>query len=449
MKFKKLWKRNKAVFSAIMVIALPAIADLFAQTLLGFFDMLMVGRLGAVAISSVGIGNAPMMAITPVFFAVSIGTTALVSRAFGSKNKEEGKLALSQSILLAIPISLSITLLLYIFNNQILSLVGRADDMNLQMTKDYYNAVLMGMPFLCFNVIFFAAYRSISKANIPMIANILSIFINIFFNYIMIFSLGWGVLGAGIATTISRGAITAIFVYLTFFTKRFWVSIPFNSLKIVDKNMARRILKVGIPAAIEQGVFRIGMLIFEMMVISLGTMAYTAHKIALTAESFSYNMGFGFAVAGTALVGQQLGRNSPKNAHRDAIATTTLAVCLMSVFGLLFFFLPGTIIHMFTKEKEIQDMATIALRLVSICQPFQAVSMVLSGCLRGAGDTKAVLWITIIGMYIIRIPITYIFLYKMETGLAGAWIVMTIDLAFRSIACYRVFKKGKWSYVTV
>lgn len=449
MKFKKLWKRNKAVFSAIMVIALPAIADLFAQTLLGFFDMLMVGRLGAVAISSVGIGNAPMMAITPVFFAVSIGTTALVSRAFGSKNKEEGKLALSQSILLAIPISLSITLLLYIFNNQILSLVGRADDMNLQMTKDYYNAVLMGMPFLCFNVIFFAAYRSISKANIPMIANILSIFINIFFNYIMIFSLGWGVLGAGIATTISRGAITAIFVYLTFFTKRFWVSIPLNSLKIVDKNMARRILKVGIPAAIEQGVFRIGMLIFEMMVISLGTMAYTAHKIALTAESFSYNMGFGFAVAGTALVGQQLGRNSPKNAHRDAIATTTLAVCLMSVFGLLFFFLPGTIIHMFTKEKEIQDMATIALRLVSICQPFQAVSMVLSGCLRGAGDTKAVLWITIIGMYIIRIPITYIFLYKMETGLAGAWIVMTIDLAFRSIACYRVFKKGKWSYVTV
>lgn len=449
MKFKRLWKRNKAVFSAIMIIALPAIADLFAQTLLGFFDMLMVGRLGAVAISSVGIGNAPMMAITPVFFAVSIGTTALVSRAFGSKNKEEGKLALSQSILLAIPISLGITLLLFIFNNQILSLVGRADDMNLKMTKNYYNAVLMGMPFLCFNVIFFAAYRSISKANIPMIANILSIFINIFFNYIMIFSFGWGVLGAGIATTISRGAITAIFVYLTFFTKRFWVSIPFNSLKIVDKNMARRILKVGIPAAVEQGVFRIGMLIFEMMVISLGTMAYTAHKIALTAESFSYNMGFGFAVAGTALVGQQLGRNSPKNAHRDAIATTTLAVCLMSVFGLLFFFLPGTIIHMFTKEKEIQDMATIALRLVSICQPFQAVSMVLSGCLRGAGDTKAVLWITIIGMYIIRIPITYIFLYKMETGLAGAWIVMTIDLAFRSIACYRVFKKGKWSYVTV
>ena len=161
MNLKRVWRRNKVVFAAIMTIALPAIADLFAQTLLGFFDMLMVSRLGPVAISSVGIGNAPMNAVMPIFFAVSIGTTALVSRAFGSNNREEGQLAMSQSLLLAIPISIVITLLLFIFNNQILGLVGRADDMNLQLTKDYYNSVLLGMPFLCFNVIFFAAYLSL------------------------------------------------------------------------------------------------------------------------------------------------------------------------------------------------------------------------------------------------------------------------------------------------
>ena len=78
-----------------------------------------------------------------------------------------------------------------------------------------------------------------------------------------------------------------------------------------------------------------------MMVIFLGTIASTSHKIALTAESFSFNMGFGFAVAGTALVGQQLGKNSPKNAERDAKATTTLALLAMSTFGLFFFILPG------------------------------------------------------------------------------------------------------------
>ena len=145
----KEWRRNKKVFAAIMTIALPAIADLFAQTLLGFFDMLMVGRLGPEAISSVGVGNAPLNAVTPIFFAVSIGTTALVSRAYGSRDRKEGKNALAQSLILSIPISLGITLLLFIFREKTLELVGRADDMNLVMTNQYYSTVLLGMPFLC------------------------------------------------------------------------------------------------------------------------------------------------------------------------------------------------------------------------------------------------------------------------------------------------------------
>lgn len=448
MDIKREWRRNKKVFAAIITIALPAIADLFVQTLLGFFDMIMVGKLGPVAISSVGVGNAPMQAVVPVFFAVSIGTTAIVSRAFGSNNTYEGRNSMGQSLILSIPISFIITGLLLGFEGGILKLVGRANDMNMEMTAQYYRSVVLGLPFLCFNVVFFAAYRSINKASIPMFSNIISVVANVILNYLFIFTLRMGVLGAGIATTISRGIITLYMIYLTFFTDKYWISLSFKKIK-TDKEMMKRILKVGIPAAIEQGIFRIGMLVFEMMVISLGTIAYTSHKIALTAESFSFNMGFGFSVAGTALVGQQLGKNSPKNAERDGKATTMLALLAMSTFGLFFFLLPGTIIAMFTNDPEIKELATGALRLVSICQPFLAVSMVLSGCLRGAGDTKAVLLITSLGMYLIRIPLTYFFLYKMETGLLGAWVVMTIDLSFRSIACWRVFKKGKWRYLNV
>ena len=93
----------------------------------------------------------------------------------------------------------------------------------------------------------------------------ISVISNVILNYIFIFTLGMGVLGAGIATTIARGIVTVIYLVLTLFTNRFWVSIPFSALKY-DGNMTRRILKVGIPAAIEQGIFRIGMLVFEMMV---------------------------------------------------------------------------------------------------------------------------------------------------------------------------------------
>lgn len=437
------------MFASIMGIALPTIIDMFVQTLLGFFDMLMVSKLGYKAISAVGVGIAPLMAIFPVFFAVSIGTTALVSRSYGARDKEMSKLALGQSLLLGIPITIVITSLLFIFNEDILHLVGNAKDMDLSLTKDYYNSLLLGLPCIAFNVIFFAAYRSISKANLPMISNIICVFLNIFLNYILIFRCEMGVVGAGIATTLSRFTVLLIFVYLTFFTRKYWVCLKWRELFHIDKETIKRIFNVGVPAGIEQGIYRIGMLIFEMMVISLGAKAYTAHKIALTAEAFSYNLGFGFSVAGTALVGQQLGKKFPKKAYRDGMTTTFFAILVMSTMGLIFLIFPTRITKMFSENVEIIILAGLALRLVSVCQPFQAIYMVLSGCLRGAGATRIVLIITTIGMYAIRLPLTYFFLYKIETGLAGAWIVMTIDLAFRSTACWIVFKRGSWKTIKV
>ncbi|MGL4969360.1 MAG: MATE family efflux transporter, partial [Fusobacteriaceae bacterium] len=166
-------------------------------------------------------------------------------------------------------------------------------------------------------------------------------------------------------------------------------------------------------------------------------------------ESFSFNLGFGFAVAATSLVGQQLGKNSVKEAEKYAYICTILSIFVMTGFALAFLLIPTQIISLFTKDPEIITLASKALWIVSFCQPFLAVAMVLSGSLRGSGATKSVLFITAAGMYLIRVPLTYIFLYKMNTGLLGAWIVMSIDLIFRSLSCYYIFRNGKWRFIKV
>ena len=89
------FKENRKEILSIFTIALPTIVDMFVQTLLGFFDLIMVGRLGPEAIASVGLGTAPILAIIPVFFAISVGATAMVSRAFGAKNFSEVKEVMS------------------------------------------------------------------------------------------------------------------------------------------------------------------------------------------------------------------------------------------------------------------------------------------------------------------------------------------------------------------
>ena len=439
---------NRKLIKNIFQITLPAVFDLLAQTLIMALDMKMVSSLGPSAISSVGVGTAGMYALIPALIAVATGTTALLSRAYGADNKLDGKKAFAQSFFIAVPLGIFLTIIFLLFSEQIINLVGNAKDMNLKDAILYQNMTVIGFPFLGVSIATFYAFRAMGENKIPMIGNTLALVLKIILNFLLVYLFKWGIFGAALSTTLTR-LFSAIFsIYLVFWSKKNWISLELKDLKF-DYFTSKRILKVGIPAAVEQLGLRIGMLIFEMMVISLGNLSYAAHKIALTAESISFNLGFAFSFAASALVGQELGKGSSQKALKDGYICTIIAMIVMSTFGLLFFIIPQFLVSLFTKDKDVIELATMALKIVSICQPFSGASMVLAGALRGAGDTKSVLLITYLGIFLIRIPITYLFLDVLNFGLAGAWIVMTIDLVIRSSLAFYIFRRGKWKYLQV
>ena len=439
---------NRKLIKNIFQITLPAVFDLLAQTLIMALDMKMVSSLGPSAISSVGVGTAGMYALIPALIAVATGTTALLSRAYGADNKVDGKKAFAQSFFIAVPLGIILTIIFLVFSEQIINLVGNAKDMNLSDAILYQNMTVIGFPFLGVSIATFYAFRAMGENKIPMIGNTLALVLKIILNFLLVYLFKWGIFGAALSTTLTR-LFSAIFsIYLVFWSKKNWISLELKDLKF-DYFTSKRILKVGIPAAVEQLGLRIGMLIFEMMVISLGNLSYAAHKIALTAESISFNLGFAFSFAASALVGQELGKGSSQKALKNGYICTIIAMMVMSTFGLLFFIIPQFLVSLFTKDKDVIELATMALKIVSICQPFSGASMVLAGALRGAGDTKSVLFITYLGIFLIRIPITYLFLDVLNFGLAGAWIVMTIDLVIRSSLAFYIFRRGKWKYLQV
>ena len=439
---------NRKLIKNIFQITLPAVFDLLAQTLIMALDMKMVSSLGPSAISSVGVGTAGMYALIPALIAVATGTTALLSRAYGADNKLDGKKAFVQSFFIAVPLGIILTIIFLLFSEQIINLVGNAKDMNLSDAILYQNMTVIGFPFLGVSIATFYAFRAMGENKIPMIGNTLALVLKVILNFLLIYLFKWGIFGAALSTTLTR-LFSAIFsIYLVFWSKKNWISLELKDLKF-DYFTSKRILKVGIPAAVEQLGLRIGMLIFEMMVISLGNLSYAAHKIALTAESISFNLGFAFSFAASALVGQELGKGSSQKALKDGYICTIIAMIVMSTFGLLFFIMPQFLVSLLTNDKDVIELSTMALKIVSICQPFSGASMVLAGALRGAGDTKSVLLITYLGIFLVRIPITYLFLDVLNFGLAGAWIVMTIDLVIRSSLAFYIFRRGKWKYLQV
>ncbi len=449
-------------------LALPSIAEMMMQTLLGIADTAMVGSLGGIAIAAISFTDAPMMVMLSFFAAISVGTTALVARFVGAKNFADAEETIKQSLIISVLSSVVFTLLMMAISKQVVSWMGAEPDV-IPHAEEYLRFVLLGLPGLILTMIMSGALRGAGDTKSPMLVNGLSNIINIVGNFLLIFptrqivlglpfierqwtfimwGAGWGVAGAAIATSLSRW-IAAILILKLIFGKKGKYHIRIDKKLTFHREILSKILKVGLPAAGEQLVFRLAQLTFFRIVASLGTVMVAAHRITMTSESISFMPGWGFALASTTLVGQYLGANDPEKAKEGGYTAAKMAMAVMIFFGILFFFFPRIFIRIFTTEEPIIEQAVICLRIVAISQPFLAMTMVFAGGLRGAGDTKTVLRITGIGSWVIRVGGGYFLAIVLGIGLAGAWTAMTIDFMVRGTTYYYIFKKGKWQDIEI
>lgn len=436
-----------SLYKTVFVLAWPAIIEMLLHVTVGLVDTAMVGRLGAETLAAVGLSNQLMALFTVILSAIGTGNTALVARFIGAKNPIEAGQAAEQAVYLAVGIAVIVESLLLVFCEPILGFLFRTTELEvLSLSSQYVKIVALALMFNYCLVLINSTLRGVGDTKTPMHITAIVNLINIIGNLILIFGFGpipaLGVKGAAISTATAQ--TVGGFLALRKLLKSDKIYVSFSWPIRIDVSIIKRILNVGIPAAIEQGSLRIGQLFYTIMIASLGTVSYAAHQVALHAESISFNPGFGFALAATTLVGQNLGAGQPERAESSGHAAGRLAILLMSFMGLIFFFFSEQIVYLFTPDEAVIKLAGICLKIVAVSQPALAVQMVYSGALRGAGDTRGILWITLSGFVVVRLGLTYILAIMLDYGLIGAWIAMGIDLYFRASLMLLRFKKGQW-----
>ncbi len=449
-------------------LALPAIAEMLLQTLMGIADTAMVGTLGYAAIAAVGLSDNPMMVMMAFFAAISVGTTALVARFTGANNHSDAMKTIKQSLYMSILFSIIFTAVMMTISKNIVVMMG-AEKSLVPLANSYLAIALIGLPGMIISMIMSGALRGTGDTKTPMLVNGFSNILNIVGNFFLIFptrilslpiplldysfsfkmiGAGYGVTGAAIATTLSR-IVAALFMLYYVIDKNGKYQIKlFENIKI-DKSLIGRILKIGLPAAAEQMLLRFAQLTYFRIIAQLGTTSIAVFKISMTAESLSFMPGWGFALASTTLVGQYLGSEDPENARKGCLTANKMATIVMTIFGLLFFFTPRTFILIFTRDEEIIRIAAVCLRIIALSQPLLASTMVFSGGLRGAGDTKTVLWVTALSSWIIRVGLGYILTFTAGMGMPGAFIAMALDLSVRGVIFAYIFNKGNWKNIKV
>lgn len=441
----------------VLRIAWPVLVELLLGSLFGMIDMMMLGRISdnaiaAASVAAVGITNQPLFIGLSLVQALNVGGTAMIARYFGANKNDRMETVLKHVMLLSmLLLILPISILGLIFTDSIMTFMGAQADA-LQIGRSYFKIIMMGFIFQSLNMSISAALRGIGETKTPMRINLKCNFLNVIGNAVLIYGLlGFprlGVTGAGISTALSN-VIASILSFSYIIKGKSIIKFNINKPFKFDKNITYNLIKVGVPASLEQLVLRTGILAFTKIVAGLGTVIYAAHQIALNILGLSFQPGQAFGIAASSLVGRSLGAKKPERAEEYARETRRIGSMISTFMAVVFFFFGSLLARLYSNDPVIIKNTSAALKVIALVQPFQSSQFILAGALRGAGDTFWPLVATSIGVLLIRVVLAYNFVIIMGYGLIGAWMAVFVDQLVRWTFIYIRFNTGKWKHVKI
>src|SRR3989339_703711 len=442
---------EKNLTKNIFKLSIPVAIENVLHMSVFIIDAVMVGRLGTDALASIGLAGALYFTISMVFSSLSVGSASIVARHIGAKEKEAAQVVGAQAVLMSLILGVLVTPLLLVFAEKMLVLMSAEPQVS--ALGKIYLQVIGG--FFIFRLIILACngiLRGAGDTKTPMKVTIIINCINILFNWLLIFGIGpfprWGVAGAAWATAIAY-TIGTVLLCTKLFTGRCILRISIRQIIQFHFESVKRIIRISIPAAIDAFLTQIGFLIFAKIVAILGTIPLAAHQIAIRIESISFMPGFALAVSTATLVGQSLGTKNVNLALLSMRRSCYFAMALMGFFAFIFLLFPGQMAMIFKPEPSVLSLAVVCVMIAALEQPALAIYMVYSGGLRGAGDTRSPMIITIVGTLCFHVPISYLFGITLGWGLAGVWFGSSLDWICRAIAIYVLYRRGRWKRVKV
>lgn len=442
-------------------LAWPALCENLLSTMVQFIDTAMVGTLGAAATAAVAVNATPMWLLNGIVSAIGVGGTALVARMIGGKD-EEGAREASRQVFLAIIVLSTVLFVLVMALSAKVPVWMRADAALHAEATAYLRIVALAFIPHFTGIAMGAVLRGAGDTRTPMQIAAGANILNVIGNFLLIYptrqiAIGtltftmWGadlgVRGAAISTAISTGLAGLVMVWALCRPKS-KLRLRIRGLRL-NGDLMRRILRVGLPTAAERVTINVGQLLYVGMVAALGTAQLAAHHLSITVESLSYMPGFAFGVAATTLVGQSLGAGDIQGARTRGGLTIRTSVLVMSAIGVLLFLFAPSLIALLTPDEQVRQIGAQLIRICAVEQPFMALSMVAASALRGAGDTRVPLLVSLIGMWGVRLVLAWLLVVQLGMGVNGAWYAMVADLAVRGTLMGLRFARGKWTVVRV
>lgn len=427
---------------ALKKLIIPLVVEQLLVITVGFADTVMVASVGEAAVSAVSLVDAINILLINIFAALGTGGAVVAAQFIGQGSKDKAKYSAKQLILITALLSVIIMVIVIAFNVPLLHMVfGNVEVDVMKNAEIYFLFSAMSYPFIALYNSGAALFRAIGNSKISMINSAVMNVINIILNAIFIFVFKWG---AVLATLIAR-AVACIVILKMLSHRDNDVCVNDYLHWKFDFMYIKKILAIGIPSGLENGMFQLGKILVQSLIATFGTYSIAANAVSNNLAQMQIIPGMAMSLAMVTVVGQCVGANDYKQAKY--YVKKLLKITYLSMAGLIVVLIIATpsILTFYSLSKETTDLAYQCIFLHAIIAALiWPTSFTFPNALRAANDAKFTMIVSAASMLIFRLCFSYVLGQYMNLGLIGVWIAMFIDWGVRCIFFIWRYFSGKW-----
>jgi putative MATE family efflux protein len=410
---------------ALWTLAFPIMAGMGIHTLYTIVDMMFIGRLGGDAIAAVAFNMPLFFLVLGLSFGVGSGVTASIARFIGAKDKVNADNTAEHAVALGLIISTILTTLGLIYGEDLLQRLGATESV-LPLSWDYLKVSLIGLPFMVFSTFFRSILSGEGDMKLPMAVAGLGTILNIILDPIFIFTLGYGVGGAAMASAISQLIVFLIFVYMLFVKEHAYIRFRMRDFS-PSIFIIKDIIRVGLPASMSMIIMAFGQLVFNRILVRFSTDAVAAYQVGGRMDMVIFLPIMAIASALTTLVGMFFGAKEIEKIKFIAKYGIIRSMMVTGVLSIILYIFAPLIVKIFTLDVGIQSIAVTYLRFICLIYPLIAIGMTVGRILQGLGKGLPMLVITSIRILALSAPLALYFIMVLNKSIEWVWYAMIIS----------------------
>lgn len=441
-----------SLWRAIWIMSWPLLLMTISTSLVSIVDCQVAGKLGSISQAAVGISEQVVFIFMVFVMSIGVGTTAIVSRAFGAQEHEKAIATAGQSISLAVAVGILLSLMSFYFAHRFMLIFAPSTDVAILASSYLQIYSFYLLPFSIVSIIS-ATFRSAGDAKIPLFVVATMTVVNIFLDYALV-CYNWPIAHLGIKGIAYAGLISSLIgSCVALFCVNCSPSLKDSLKHLIPINTAlmKRILTIGLPSGFQKLGWAMSTfaIFFILKHCASPTEAIASWTIGMRTEGVVFMPMLALSLAVSSIVGQNLGAKQIERAIKAGWHVTAIGFGLMLILGTCMFLAASFFAHLMSSDATTIGYATSYLRINALSEPMLAVGMVLSGALQGAGDTKITMWLSLLTQWLLRLPTAWLLAIYFHLGPLGAWIAMATSIYCLGILMAMRYQSKAWIKIKV